>query len=1035
MINNKFLINLIKIIIYCLLVIFIILLFQPYLYSDLYLDNRTEVEYKTLTLVTYEKVLNSECEYTVREAEEMIKNSEFSNNSELRVLGVDAVEFTYTKFTCFNKISYSDVVTDSEVDGKLIYYVQPFPRRTIVFIIYSLLIINAIFSNKFKVPLKQNKEFFFKLSVYKKAFTGLSALFVILASFMFFYNKIPQIESDVAYFSSNYLTIAKPKQLFTEPLTVPLFDNKCKYSPENAIEALEKNGFKKNNIYIKLYPEKGIFNPKSISYLDFKCWDRIAGATYSQGTELKNTDTINLYLNPYPRGLIWFTSILILFFSFRLKDFLYKSESKFKTPNYIPNFLTNNFHILLLIITLYQFFTFNLYMDGYYSAFNNDFLNLLILFFIPYLIYQIISTKNDNKYLLLISVVLMMSSYSYLIHKGISINEIFTDVDVYQSQLPISILQFEQVKEFGEIFTWNSHLGSGYQLAGQYASDSLIREFIFSISPNFNFATNLYFLVHVSFAMFLIALFMKEIGFSYYSSVIGSFIFLTSNQIITWVTFLHYPAFILSFCMLNYGIIISKKNFKISFLLIILSFYIAATGSHLQNLVFLFIYLFSFTLLAYFFSELREKISYKYILFPVSFAIIMSIYFIMPFFELLNNLGDRLGSDNPKYFITDDLVNFINNRLLLDSGDVISNYSINSQLFISTIIIFIFLSLKTKNKTIEKFALSSFLIIYFFSTNNPIQNFIVENFPGLSLISNWQRTSPFLVFSVILYLISKVDEYVLVQNKKSVYFVILFSIVLSSVTRINAFYNTDIVGLRSSYLYSHTQQLKNFREHLNISTNNSRIMSICNFNEHLHITPDANLIVNNRIFWAGLYESFPNINYTSKFKTISDTFPGYLGGRYYTHIRGDEFYPENLDNLNIEFLLARKEGCDFNKDGFSKIKEFDNYEIYQREFFRPIIHTEFQNNKYIVPKKIERVSPELIHVDIVNQEEEGILYFNEIYSIYWSAYVNSEQVDVINNDGFMSIKIDEGDSNVIFVFDNKNFTLGLESIREFLNND
>ena len=81
--------------------------------------------------------------------------------------------------------------------------------------------------------------------------------------------------------------------------------------------------------------------------------------------------------------------------------------------------------------------------------------------------------------MLLVSIILVVSSYSYLFSKGLSINEIFTDVDVYQSQLPISILQFEQAKEYGEIFTWNSNLGSGYQLAGQYASDSLIRQLIF----------------------------------------------------------------------------------------------------------------------------------------------------------------------------------------------------------------------------------------------------------------------------------------------------------------------------------------------------------------------------------------------------------------------------------------------------------------------------------------------------------------------------------------------------------------------------
>ena len=117
---------------------------------------------------------------------------------------------------------------------------------------------------------------------------------------------------------------------------------------------------------------------------------------------------------------------------------------------------------------------------------------------------------------------------------------------------------------------------------------------------------------------------------------------------------------------------------SLSSLLIILSFYISATGAHLQNLVFLFIYLIGFLILAYFFKELRDKISYKFLSFPILISGILSLYLIMPFFELLNNLGDRVGTDNAKYFMADDLVNFVNSRILLDSGKVISNYSINS---------------------------------------------------------------------------------------------------------------------------------------------------------------------------------------------------------------------------------------------------------------------------------------------------------------------------------------------------------------------
>ena len=286
-----------------------------------------------------------------------------------------------------------------------------------------------------------------------------------------------------------------------------------------------------------------------------------------------------------------------------------------------------------------------------------------------------------------------------------------------------------------------------------------------------------------------------------------------------------------------------------------------------------------------------------------------------------------------------------------------------------------------------------------------------------------------------MYLISKLDEFVLIQDKKSVYFVILFSIIFSSITRINAFYNIDINGLRSSNLYSHTEQLRDFSKNFNLSGDNSRIMSICNFNEHLHITPDSSLIINNDLFWTGLYESFPNINYTSKFKTISDTPPGIAGGRYYTHVRGDEFYPENLDNLNVEFIVARKEGCEFDKNGFIKIKDFDNYEIYQKLSHVPIINLGIKNDEYLIPDEINRKNPELIEINIKNFEEDGYLYFNEIYSAYWNVYINSKKAELINNDGFMSVKINKGNSQVIFIFDNRDLNLNIKSLNKFLTND
>ena len=76
---------------------------------------------------------------------------------------------------------------------------------------------------------------------------------------------------------------------------------------------------------------------------------------------------------------------------------------------------------------------------------------------------------------------------------------------------------------------------------------------------------------------------------------------------------------------------------------------------------------------------------------------------------------------------------------------------------------------------------------------------------------------------------------------------------ISGISRVNVFYNVNISGLRSAYLYEHSKDLEAIGNMLNLETTNSRILSVCNLNYHLHITADANLIVDNELYWAGLY--------------------------------------------------------------------------------------------------------------------------------------------------------------------------------------
>ena len=70
-------------------------------------------------------------------------------------------------------------------------------------------------------------------------------------------------------------------------------------------------------------------------------------------------------------------------------------------------------------------------------------------------------------------------AYSNLILKKLSINEMFTDIDIYQYQYPLSIFQFNQVQEFGSFLSWNPFVGAGIVLEGLTGTNYFVRELIF----------------------------------------------------------------------------------------------------------------------------------------------------------------------------------------------------------------------------------------------------------------------------------------------------------------------------------------------------------------------------------------------------------------------------------------------------------------------------------------------------------------------------------------------------------------------------
>ena len=136
--------------------------------------------------------------------------------------------------------------------------------------------------------------------------------------------------------------------------------------------------------------------------------------------------------------------------------------------------------------------------------------------------------------------------------------------------------------------------------------------------------------------------------------------------------------------------------------------------------------------------------------------------------------------------------------------------------------------------------------------------------PGINLISNWQRTAPFLVLTLIIILSVQIDRFLINNNSRITLFLLLITVLLSGISRTNIFYNMSYPDSQSAYLTENiVNQNKRNPSIFSLDTHNSRALSICN-NNLLEFSPNINLIYNSNIYWAGLYASFPNQNYTKK---------------------------------------------------------------------------------------------------------------------------------------------------------------------------
>ena len=867
------------------------------------------------------------------------------------------------------------------------------------------------------IQLKKNYSDF---NFIKKIFFWISVFLVPVSIFMFFYQSIPQIEQDVRFIPDKFNSLIEPKNVYVAEYQVPKFDGQCLFSRKGALLALENNNFNPENIeFVEYVPDT--LSPLVFMITQLQCWDRVVGSTYQQGTILNSTDKIVISYYPFPRTqFLIFSFILFCFIS----DF-YKSIIKIFKPIlrfYEP--LYNNFHIFLFLLTIYGIFEISMNNANYFLFYSSQHLLFAFSFFVISYLFII---KETNLSIIIFSLSASIFSYLAIFVQKTSISKIFTDTDVYMSQLPISYLQFNQAKLYSTFYTWNPYFGAGYELEGQYATNYVFRKLIFFLSPNFDFASNFYFFFHITFAIYFFVLFLKELNISHQAALLGSLLFLTSNQVILWSPFIHYPAFLLGLTMSLFAIVSSKKNKFFSGALLVTAFYILSTGAHLQNIIFSFIFIALFLLFSSIRSfKLRTNINYSSVIVSMFFGTIITTYYSLPFFDILNNLGVRSSLDMTTFLKLDDFISLFNYGLTNENGQLFNTTNINNEFYISSLIFFLFLFKKNDKKNINILSFTMFFIFLILSTSNFLTNFLRE-IPGIDLISNWQRAAPFLVLTVILILTAQLDRFLINNNSRITLFLLLTTVLLSGISRINNFYNMSYPDSQSTYLTENIiRQNKSNPNIFNLDTQNSRAFSICN-NNILEFSPNINLIYNNNIYWAGLYASFPNQNYTKKITSLSNTPPGAIGGRYFSHINGDYLDLSRLDQLNIQYLIT-SQNCNLDNNNLSLQKIIDGQQLYEVENYRPIIYT-LKNGKYEEPEYMIRENPELITLRINNSSNLDYVYFSEIYNTSWKAESNGKSKEVIFNDGFMKVELEDGMNYLVLYFEKNSF---LENIRSFL---
>ena len=280
-----------------------------------------------------------------------------------------------------------------------------------------------------------------------------------------FYQSIPQFEQDVRFIPNKFNSLIEPKNVFLAEYQVPKFDGQCLFSRQGALLALQNNSFNPDNIeFVKYVPDT--MNPFFFMITQLQCWDRVVGSSYQQGTILNSSDKIILSYYPFPR-----TQFLIL--SFILFSFI---SGFYKLVQSFYNKFYNKFHIFIFFLTIFGIFEMIMNNENNLLFYSSRHLLFAIFFFVISFLFLIKETKLS---IIIFSLSSSIFNYLAIFVQKTSISKIFTDTDVYMSQLPISYLQYNQAKLYSTFYTWNPYFGAGYELDGQYATKLCVKKTYF----------------------------------------------------------------------------------------------------------------------------------------------------------------------------------------------------------------------------------------------------------------------------------------------------------------------------------------------------------------------------------------------------------------------------------------------------------------------------------------------------------------------------------------------------------------------------